>query len=91
MRYYAFISYSHRDEKFATWLMEAIETYKVPRQLVGKQGRLGEVAAPAVSGLSRSRRAGRGGPERAHHGVAGGLGFPGGGLLAGGGGFALGE
>src|SRR5437660_5439279 len=35
-RYWAFISYSHRDEQSAKWLHEGIETYKIPGALVGK-------------------------------------------------------
>src|SRR5580765_5668353 len=34
-RYRAFVSYSHRDEAWARWLHKAIETYRVPRRLVG--------------------------------------------------------
>ncbi len=33
-RYVAFISYSHRDRKWAEWLHRAIETYRVPRGIV---------------------------------------------------------
>jgi len=32
-KYKAFISYSHKDEKFATWLHKKLETYKIPKQL----------------------------------------------------------
>ncbi len=32
-KYKAFISYSHRDEKFATWLHKKLETYKIPKEL----------------------------------------------------------
>ena len=35
-KYRAFISYSHADEKWAAWLHRALETYKVPKHLVGK-------------------------------------------------------
>jgi tetratricopeptide (TPR) repeat protein len=35
-RYRAFISYSHRDERWATWLHRALERYHVPRRLVGR-------------------------------------------------------
>jgi WD40 repeat protein len=41
--YFAFISYSHRDAKWGNWLHKALETYKVPRALVGTEGRDGEV------------------------------------------------
>jgi tetratricopeptide (TPR) repeat protein len=34
-RYRAFLSYSHRDEAWARWLLRAIETYRVPSRLVG--------------------------------------------------------
>src|SRR5919107_1928355 len=33
-RYAAFISYSHRDRKWAEWLHRGIETYRVPKDLV---------------------------------------------------------
>lgn len=36
MKYHAFISYSHRDRKWGDWLHKALETYKVPRSLVGQ-------------------------------------------------------
>src|SRR5437764_10989000 len=35
-KYWAFVSYSHRDEQSAKWLHEGIETYKIPGTLVGK-------------------------------------------------------
>jgi len=34
-RYSAFISYSHADTKVAEWLHRALETYRMPKQLVG--------------------------------------------------------
>jgi len=34
-RYWAFISYSHMDHSWAKWLHRALETYAVPRRLVG--------------------------------------------------------
>ena len=36
-RYWAFISYSQRDAKWARWLHKKLETYKVPRELLGKR------------------------------------------------------
>jgi tetratricopeptide (TPR) repeat protein len=36
-RYRAFISYSHRDERWARWLHRALERYTVPRRLVGRE------------------------------------------------------
>jgi len=35
--YRAFISYSHRDKSWGDWLHKALETYRVPSRLVGKQ------------------------------------------------------
>jgi hypothetical protein len=32
-RYAAFISYSHADERWARWLQQSLERYRVPRQL----------------------------------------------------------
>ncbi len=34
-RYVAFISYSHRDDKWATWLHRALESYRPPKKLIG--------------------------------------------------------
>jgi len=44
-KYKAFISYSHRDERWASWLHRALESYRVPRKLVGKKTGPGEVPA----------------------------------------------
>ena len=44
-RYKAFISYSHRDQKWAGWLHRAIETYRVPKHLVGQQTSMGTIPA----------------------------------------------
>ena len=41
--YKAFISYSHQDEKWGAWLQRALETYRVPRHLVGTQGEFGPI------------------------------------------------
>jgi hypothetical protein len=42
-RYWAFISYSHQDTAVAEWLHKALETYRVPRRLVGRSSRDGRV------------------------------------------------
>jgi Flp pilus assembly protein TadD len=42
-KYCAFISYSHKDEKWASWLHKALETYKVPKHLVGQKTAKGKV------------------------------------------------
>ena len=35
-KYWAFISYNHKDEKQSKWLHRAIENYRVPKHLIGK-------------------------------------------------------
>ncbi len=42
-RYKAFISYSHRDERWARWLHRKLETYRVPKRLVGQPSPLGPI------------------------------------------------
>jgi MTH538 TIR-like domain (DUF1863) len=42
-KYVAFISYSHLDKKWGDWLHRALESYRVPRRLVGTAGRDGPV------------------------------------------------
>ncbi len=42
-KYSAFISYSHKDEKWASWLHKALETFKVPKYLVGETTPMGTV------------------------------------------------
>jgi tetratricopeptide (TPR) repeat protein len=42
-RYRAFISYSHADEKWAGWLHRRLETYRLPKALVGQQSGFGSV------------------------------------------------
>lgn len=41
--YKAFISYSHRDQRWARWLHRRIESYQVPRHLVGQPAHAGPV------------------------------------------------
>ncbi|MDX2428115.1 MAG: toll/interleukin-1 receptor domain-containing protein [Xanthomonadales bacterium] len=43
--YKAFISYSHTDEHWARWLQHALESYRVPKVLVGKRTGYGEIPA----------------------------------------------
>ncbi len=43
MRYRAFLSYSHTDERWARWLLRRLESYRVPRSLVGTPGRDGPI------------------------------------------------
>jgi hypothetical protein len=41
--YWAFISYSHADTRYGVWLHKKLESYRVPRSLVGKASRDGTV------------------------------------------------
>lgn len=43
--YKAFISYSHTDKKWARWLHRALESYRVPKHLVGTDTSAGSVPA----------------------------------------------
>jgi hypothetical protein len=42
-KYRAFLSYSHRDAKWADWLHKALESYRLPKQLIGTSTALGTV------------------------------------------------
>ncbi len=44
-QYRAFISYSHADRATARWLHRALESYRLPRRLVGRPGPRGDVPA----------------------------------------------
>lgn len=48
MRYKAFMSYCHADQAWAEWLHKSLESYRVPRRLVGKPGSHGSVPARLV-------------------------------------------
>ena len=43
-KYRAFLSYSHRDAKWADWLHKALESYRTPKRLVGSTTPRGPVA-----------------------------------------------
>lgn len=45
VRYGAFLSYSHADERHARWLLQRLEGYRVPKRLVGTTGLHGPVPA----------------------------------------------
>ncbi|HSV64261.1 MAG TPA: TIR domain-containing protein, partial [Chthoniobacterales bacterium] len=45
MKYWAFLSYSHTDRQWGDWLHKALETYRVPRRLIGKESRDGKIPA----------------------------------------------
>jgi tetratricopeptide (TPR) repeat protein len=42
-KYRAFISYSHGDEKWARWLHRSLETYRLPKGVVGRETGFGPV------------------------------------------------
>ena len=44
-KYRAFISYSHSDEKWARWLHRSLETYRLPKNIVGTTTEFGPVPA----------------------------------------------
>jgi tetratricopeptide (TPR) repeat protein len=44
-KYKAYISYSHCDERWAKWLHRSLESYRVPRKLVGTKTAVGKVPA----------------------------------------------
>lgn len=54
-RYWAFLSYSHRDSATADWLHDALEKYRVPRSLVGKETPRGIIPA-GFSPIFRDRQ-----------------------------------
>ena len=61
-KYWAFVSYSHRDKAIASWMHSALERYRVPRRLVGRIGRDG--AVPALPRGRRNRTGARGRARR---------------------------
>jgi len=42
-KYRAFISYSHRDTPWARWLHNALERYRIDRDLIGRETSAGPV------------------------------------------------
>jgi hypothetical protein len=54
LKYWGFITYSHRDIKFVKWLHRRLETYRVPRSLVGTPGYEGPVP-PRIFPFFRDR------------------------------------
>jgi WD40 repeat protein len=45
LKYWAFLSYSHTDRQWGDWLHKALETYRVPRRLAGRDSRDGKIPA----------------------------------------------
>jgi hypothetical protein len=54
VKYWAFLSYSHTDRKWGDWLHKALETYRVPRRLIGQESRDGKIP-PRVYPIFRDR------------------------------------
>jgi hypothetical protein len=48
VKYWAFISYSHKDSAIADWLHKKLETYRVPKSLVGTPTRDGTAPARLI-------------------------------------------
>jgi len=42
-RFKAFISYSHHDRGWSAWLQRALESYRIPKRLVGRESEFGPV------------------------------------------------
>jgi len=53
-RYFAFISYSHQDETWAQWLHKTLETWRVPKRLVGQTTAAGTIP-PRLLPIFRDR------------------------------------
>jgi tetratricopeptide (TPR) repeat protein len=53
-RYHAFVSYSHADRKWADWLFKRIESYRIPRHLIG-QTRGGQTVPKRITPLFKDR------------------------------------
>ena len=53
-RYWAFLSYSHKDSEVADWLHASLEKYRIPRSLVGRETSGGIVPA-SFSPIFRDR------------------------------------
>lgn len=44
-KYWAFLSYSHQDKAWADWLHPGLETYQVPKEMIGRETRSGRIPA----------------------------------------------
>lgn len=55
MKYWAFVSYTSTDEKAAIKLHQFLESYLIPKPLVGKLGKLGEPIPPRLYPVFRDR------------------------------------
>jgi tetratricopeptide (TPR) repeat protein len=53
-KYWAFISYSHADSRAAGWLQRALETYRIPKRLLGRSTPWGPIP-PYLKPIFRDR------------------------------------
>ena len=53
-KYFAFISYSHADKKWGDWLHRSLESFSVPKRLIGRETRSGPIPA-RISPVFRDR------------------------------------
>jgi hypothetical protein len=44
-KYWAFLSYSHQDKDWADWLHRSLETYRIPKGMIGSETRSGRIPA----------------------------------------------
>ncbi len=65
-RYRAFISYCHTDAKWATWLHRAVESYRIPKPLVGVSGKDGPIPSK-IFPVYRDREEFAAGPDLDEH------------------------
>jgi len=61
-KYWAFISYSSKDRKWGKWLINALETYRIPGSLVGRQTGFGPIPKRLLP-VFRDRDELRSGPD----------------------------
>src|SRR5260221_9457449 len=54
-KYWAFVSYSHTNKEWGDWLHKGLETYKVPKALVGQTNARGETIPARVFRVFRDR------------------------------------
>ena len=54
-KYWCFISYSHQDQKWGNWLHRGLETYRVPKRLVGRATRDGGAVPARIMPVFRDR------------------------------------
>lgn len=55
LKYWAFISYSHRDKAWGDWLHKGLERYKIPKSLAGRETERGEPVPARIFPVFRDR------------------------------------